>query len=157
MCITMDQTTNPFAPGAGTQPPELAGRDQIIESATIALRRIMAGRPAKSQLLLGLRGVGKTVLLNRIAELAGSEGYQEVVLEAPEDQRLAAMLVPELRKLLFRLSRKQQAKDLALRALGVLRAFAKTFKVKVGDVEFMVDPEPGTADSGSLDSDLLEV
>ncbi|HLT36943.1 MAG TPA: ATP-binding protein [Enhygromyxa sp.] len=153
----MDQTTNPFAPGAGTQPPELAGRDQIIESATIALRRIMAGRPAKSQLLLGLRGVGKTVLLNRIAELAGSEGYQEVVLEAPEDQRLAAMLVPELRKLLFRLSRKQQAKDLALRALGVLRAFAKTFKVKVGDVEFMVDPEPGTADSGSLDSDLLEV
>jgi hypothetical protein len=117
----------------------------------------MGGRPAKSQLLLGLRGVGKTVLLNRIAELADGEGYQEVVLEAPEDQRLAAMLVPELRKLLFRLSRKEKAKSLAMRALGVLRSFAKAFKVKVGDVEFMVDAEPGIADSGSLDSDLLEV
>ena len=153
----MDRTTNPFAPGAGTRPPELAGRDQIIESAIVALRRVMAGRSAKSQLLLGLRGVGKTVLLNRIAELAGDEGYREVVLEAPEDQRLAAMLVPELRKLLFRLSRKEKAKDQALRALGVLRAFAQAFKVKVGEVEFMVDPELGTADSGNLDSDLLEV
>jgi hypothetical protein len=101
--------------------------------------------------------VGKTVLLNRIAELAGSAGYQEVILEAPENQRLAAMLVPELRKLLFKLSRKEQAKDLAMRGLGVLRAFAKAFKVKIGDIEFLVESELGTADSGNLDSDLHEV
>lgn len=155
--LLVDRTTNPFAPGAGTQPPELAGRDQIIENATVALRRVLAGRPAKSQLLLGLRGVGKTVLLNRIAELADEEGYQVVSLEAPEDRHLAEMLVPALRKLLFTLSRKEKVKDLALRGLGVLRAFAKAFKVKVGDIEFMVEPEQGTADSGSLESDLPEL
>ena len=64
----MDAAANPFAPGAGTRPPELAGRVPIIQDAHVALRRTLAGRPAKSQMLLGLRGVGKTVLLNRIAE-----------------------------------------------------------------------------------------
>ena len=87
----MDPTKNPFAPGAGTRPPELAGRDGLILVATIALKRIKAGKPARSQLLLGLRGVGKTVLLNRIMEIADSEGYLTVFLEAPEKRRLAEM------------------------------------------------------------------
>src|SRR5215470_16658644 len=141
----MDPKTNPFAPGAGTQPPELAGREKIIDAATIALGRVKLGRPAKSQMLLGLRGVGKTVLLNRIAELAEAEGYQPLLLEAPEDRPLADMLVPPLRSLLFRLSRLEQARDLARRGLGVLRSFAKAFKVKVGDVEFTVEAETGSA------------
>ncbi len=153
----MDPTTNPFAPGAGTQPPELAGREKIIEDATVALGRVRLGRPARSQILLGLRGVGKTVLLNRIASLAEGQGYQPVMLEAPEDRRLADMLVPPLRQLLFKLSRFDKAKDMARRALGVLRSFAKAFKVKVGDVEFTIEAETGTADSGSLESDLPEV
>ena len=153
----MNATTNPFAPGAGTQPPELAGRGKIIEDATVALGRVKLGRPAKSQLLLGLRGVGKTVLLNRIAEIAEGKGYQPVMLEAPEDRRLAEMLVPPLRRLLFKLSRLEHATGMAKRGLGVLRSFAKAFKVKIGDIEFTVEPETGTADSGSLESDLPEV
>ncbi len=153
----MNPTTNPFAPGAGTQPPELAGREEIIKSATIALGRVKAGRSAKSQMLLGLRGVGKTVLLNRLAELAEAEGYHPIMLEAPEDRRLAERLVPPLGQLLFKLSRKEKAKDLAKRGLAVLRSFAKAFKVKVGEVEFSVEAELGTADSGSLESDLPEV
>src|SRR5437660_8283467 len=100
----MDPVMNPFAPGAGTQPPELAGRDQILNDSRVALRRVKLNRPARSQVLLGLRGVGKTVLLNRINEFASEEGYLTVVLEAPEDRRLAEMLVPQLRSLLFKLS-----------------------------------------------------
>ncbi len=153
----MNPTTNPFAPGAGTQPPELAGRDQIIADASVALGRVKLGRSARSQLLLGLRGVGKTVLLNRIAAIAEEQGYHPVMLEAPEDRRLAEMLVPPLRQLLFRLSRLDQARNVARRGLAVLRSFAKAFKVKVGDVEFTVEAELGTADSGSLEADLPEV
>src|SRR5215208_3861081 len=99
----MDPTRNPFAPGAGTRPPELAGRERIVDDAVVALRRIRNGRSAKGQMLLGLRGVGKTVLLNRIAELAEDEGYLTVVLEAPEGRRLADMVVPPLRNVLFKL------------------------------------------------------
>ncbi len=84
----MNPLQNPFAPGAGAPPPELAGRDEVIEAARIALHRIRAGRPEKSQMLLGLRGVGKTVLLNRIGDMAEDIGYHLVALEAPEGQRL---------------------------------------------------------------------
>jgi len=153
----MDPLANPFAPGAGTQPPELAGRDEVLRSATTAFARIKAGRAAKSQMLLGLRGVGKTVLLNRLAEIAEDQGFLPVMLEAPEDRRLAEMLVPPLRQHLFKLSRREGAKDLARRGLGVLRSFAQAFQVTVGDVAFSVQPELGTADSGSLEADLPEV
>ena len=112
---------------------------------------------ARSQLLLGLRGVGKTVLLNRIADLAEQDQYQAVMLEAPEGRRLAEMLVPPLRQLLFRLSRIERARVVARRGLGVLRSFAAAFKLKVGDVEFTVEPEAGAADSGVLETDLPEV
>ena len=153
----MDPTDNPFAPGAGTRPPELAGRDGILENARVALVRTMKGRAAKGQMVLGLRGVGKTVLLNRIAEFAEDAGCTQVMLEAPEDKPLAEMLVPPLRKLLFGLSRKAKARDLATRGLAVLRSFASGFQLKVGDVEFSVAPETGTGDSGNLEADLPEV
>jgi DNA-binding CsgD family transcriptional regulator len=153
----MDPTRNPFAPGAGTRPPELAGREKIIEDALVALRRVQNGRSAKGQMLLGLRGVGKTVLLNRIAELAEDERYLTVVLEAPENRRLAEMLVPPLRAVLFKLSRSDQARSLANRGLGVLRGFASAFKVKYGDLEVSMDATTGTADSGQLESDLPEL
>ena len=95
---------NPFAPGAGSRPLQLAGRDSIINNATIALRRVRSGRYSKSQMLLGLRGVGKTVLLNRIVEIAEDEGYLTSLIEAPEGRGLAEMLTPRLRVILFRLS-----------------------------------------------------
>jgi hypothetical protein len=108
-------------------------------------------------MLLGLRGVGKTVLLNRIAQLADEQEYATVLLEAPEDRTLAEMLVPPLRSLLFKLSRLEKTKEVARRGLAVLRAFAGMFKVSAGDVEFGVSPETGTADSGNLEADLPEV
>jgi hypothetical protein len=150
----MDPATNPFAPGAGTTPPELAGREEIIAAATVALKRAAMGRPAKSQLLLGLRGVGKTVLLNRIAELAGQTGYLTVVLEAPESRALAEMLVPSLRRALLKLSGVAKSRNIANKTLRVLRAFASVFKVKYGELEIGVEAERGTADSGSLESDM---
>lgn len=149
----MDPRDNPFAPGAGTQPPELAGRSGIITDAGVAIARAKRGR-GKSMLLLGLRGVGKTVLLNKLADVAQTEGCLPVVLEAPEDQSLAAMLLPPLRSALFTLSKSQKAKDLAKRSIGVLRSFAGAFKVKVAEVEFGMKPDAGTADSGNLEYDL---
>ena len=152
----MDPRKNPFAPGAGAPPPALVGRDDIIEAADIALHRIKAGRPEKSQLLLGLRGVGKTVLLNRIGQIAEDLGYLLVKLEAPEGQRLADYLAPALKSTLIRLSRSEKAKDLAGQALGALRGFASVFKVSIGELQIEVDDAP-TADSGNLEIDLPEL
>jgi len=108
-------------------------------------------------MLLGLRGVGKTVLLNKIEQLAAERGFRTIVLEAPEDRHIADLLVPPLRSMLVVLSRIEQARDAARRALGVLRAFASAFRVRVGDIEFGVEPLNGTADSGSLEHDLPEL
>ena len=153
----MDATRNPFSPGAGTAPPELAGREEIIRNASVAVGRAVLGRAARSQMLLGLRGVGKTVLLNRIAELAVEQKCETVFLEAPEDRTLVQMLVPQLRSCLFRLSRIERAKDLSQRGLAVLRAFAGVFKIETGGIEFGVKAEVGTADSGDLEADLPEL
>lgn len=152
----MDRRRNPFAPGAGTRPPELAGRDQVIDDATVALARVKNGRPARSQMLLGLRGVGKTVLLNEIARIAEREGYRTIELETPEGRRLVELLVPQLRSTLNRLSANEKARSVATRALRALHRFASTFKVKIGEVELEV-AEPGLADSGDLETDLPEL
>ena len=152
----MDPTRNPFSPGAGARPPELAGREAIVESATIALQRIARGRQEKSQMLLGLRGVGKTVLLNRIAQIAEEMGAIVVMLEAPEGQRLAAFLAPALKAVLLKLSRVEQARDLAQRALGALRGFASAFTVSIGEIDVAIAPET-VADSGNLEVDLPEL
>lgn len=152
----MDPTRNPFSPGAGARPPELAGREAIVESATIALQRIARGRQEKSQMLLGLRGVGKTVLLNRIAQIAEEMGAIVVTLEAPEGQRLAAFLAPALKAVLLKLSRVEQARELAQRALGALRGFASAFTVSIGEIDVAITPET-VADSGNLEVDLPEL
>lgn len=149
----MDPLRNPFAPGAGAPPPELAGRDEIIRAAEIAVHRIRAGRPEKSQMLLGLRGVGKTVLLNRIGEMAEGIGYHVVMLEALEGQRLAEYLAPALKSTLLRLNRVEKAKEYVSRAVGALRGFASAFKVSIGEIEIAVS-EPPIADSGNLEVDL---
>lgn len=149
----MDPLRNPFSPGAGAPPPELAGRDEILEAARIALHRIRAGRPEKSQMLLGLRGVGKTVLLNRISEMAEELKYQVVMLEAPEGQRLAAYLAPSLKGALLRLDRVEKAKDSVSRAVGALRGFARVFEVSIGEISIGIS-EPHQADSGNLEIDL---
>lgn len=152
----MDPARNPFAPGAGTYPPELAGRDELLTTVALAIARIRLGRSAKSVLMIGLRGVGKTVLLNRMRDDAEAAGSQTLLIEAPEGRSLPALLAPELRTALLRLSRNARARDLATRALRALAGFAMTLKVRYGDIEvgLDVDPEPGLADNGDLESDL---
>ena len=152
----MDRVNNPFAPGAGAPPPELAGRDEILDSASVALRRIRKGRPEKSQMLLGLRGVGKTVLLNKISEIAEDVGYLTISLEAPEGQRLAEFLSPALKGVLLRLSRVEKAKEYAGRAMAALRGFASVFQASIGEINFAIS-EPPTADSGNMEVDLPEL
>jgi len=153
----MDPVANPFAPGAGSRPPALAGRDELLETADIALRRIQAGRHAKSMILLGLRGVGKTVLLVRIGELAESAGYATALIEAPEEQRLAGLLVPRLQRILYRLSRVEKARVLGNRALGALRNFASVFEASYGKFRVGVEPDPGLAATGHLETDLTDL
>lgn len=152
----MDPVINPYAPGAGTPPPELAGRDELRELVRVAIARIRRGSPAKSILMVGLRGVGKTVLLDRMRDDAEAAGIQTMRIETPENRSLPALLAPQLRQLLLRLSRNERAKGLAQRALSGLAGFARALKVKYQDIEvgFDFDPEPGLADNGDLEHDL---
>ena len=152
----MDPIRNPYAPGAGTPPPELAGRDDIRESARIALERTKIGRPTKSMMMVGLRGVGKTVLLDLMREQAEASGIYALRIEAPENRSLPAIIVPQLRVALLKLSNKQAAKQLAQRALRGLAGFVGALKVKYQDIEVGLDfePESGLADNGDLEIDL---
>jgi hypothetical protein len=154
----MDPRRNPFAPGAGTPPPELAGRDALLERAAVALDRIRAGRAARSVILYGLRGVGKTVLLWTIRNAAEGEGMAIVAIEAPENRSLPGILVPALRATLLKLNRMKQATAGVTRALKALAGFAK-LKVRYDDLEVALDfePEPGLADSGDLELDLADL
>lgn len=155
----MDPVYNPYSPGAGSPPPELAGRDELIESARIALERARLRFPAKSLLLVGLRGVGKTVLLDHIREQAEKSEIHTIRIEAPEKRSLPALLAPQLRQALLRLSRQDKARDLAQRGLRALAGFAKALKVKYDDIEVGLDfdPEPGLADNGDLEHDLQDL
>jgi hypothetical protein len=152
----MDPIKNPFSPGAGTPPPELAGRQNILTKTDIMLKRLKSGRSEKSFLLVGLRGVGKTVLLNEIDRLAQDSGYHSIVIEACEGKPLAALLIPPLRTLLFKLDRMENLSGKVKRGFRILKSFISSVKLKYQDVEVYldIDPEVGTADSGNLESDL---
>src|SRR3984885_5757440 len=152
----MDPVLNPFSPGAGAPPPELAGRGELRELVRIAVERIRLGRPNKSILMVGLRGVGKTVLLDRMRDDAEASGIHTMRIEAPEGRSLPALLAPQLRQALLRLSRNAQARELGHRALRALAGFAKALKVKYADIEVGLDfePELGLADNGDLEHDL---
>lgn len=155
----MDPLTNPFAPGAGSPPPELVGRTSIVEQTALLLARTKQRRPEKSFLMTGLRGVGKTVLLNELERMAEQAGYRTIMIEAHEDKPLGVMLAPHLRRALYDLDRMAGAGNKVKRGLAVLRGFIGAVKVKVGDVEFGldIDPEKGTADTGDIEVDLPEL
>src|ERR1700751_4143497 len=127
----MDPVRNPYAPGAGTPPPELAGRTELIKEATVALRRAQTGRPTQSPILVGLRGVGKTVLLVKLAEIAATEGFHVISVAAHEGKTLPELLAPGLRKVLLALSVSEQAKELGRRGLRVFRSFLSAVKFKM--------------------------
>ena len=153
----MDRARNPYAPGAGLQPPELAGRDAFIEDAIVDMKRALARRPTKGMMLLGLRGVGKTVLLNRLFAAANDMGFETVKIEAPEGGVLPQLLAPELRRVLHALDLKAAAGAKLRQAVAVLRNFVGAFKLSVGEIEFGIEPAPGRADTGHLQQDLPSV
>jgi len=152
----MDSIENPFAPGAGSPPPELVGRDPVLEQARVLLGRVKQKKAEKSMLLTGLRGVGKTVLLNEIERMAKAESYRTIPIEAHEDKSLGPLIAPHLRTVLYDLDRMAGAGDKVKRGLAVLRSFIGGLKVEVGEVTFGldIDPEKGAADSGDLEIDL---
>lgn len=152
----MDVIKNPFSPGAGSPPPELAGRDPLLEQARVLLARVRARRSEKSILMTGLRGVGKTVLLNEMERMAQATDYRTIHIEAHEDKGLSAMLVPHLRKLLYDLDRMAGAGDKVRQGLRVLKSFISAIKITYEGVDFGIDTdaEKGAADSGDLEADL---
>lgn len=155
----MDPIKNPFSPGAGSPPPELAGRAPVLEQARVLLGRVMIGKAEKSLMLTGLRGVGKTVLLNEVRRMAQEAGYRTVLIEAHEEKALGPLIAAPLKAVFFDLDRMAQTGDRVKRGLRVLRSFLGGLKVKVGELEIGLDiePETGAADSGDIEIDLPNV
>ncbi len=154
----MERSQNPYAPGAGTRPPELVGRDAIIEDVHVAFARAAKGRSARHTVLTGLRGVGKTVLLDHLYRYARADGHVCVKIEAPENSDLVSQLVPELRRALFELDRKGAAVRTVRRGFAALRNFASAFKISVAGIDVEITPDDrGLADSGDLGLDLRDL
>ncbi|MFC4102929.1 AAA family ATPase [Paenibacillus xanthanilyticus] len=149
----MDPISNPYTPGAGIKPVTLAGRDGELKKAEILLKRVKAGLQQRPIMFYGLRGVGKTVLLNEIQELAIQERYYYEHLEISENDDFKVVIALVLRKLLLRLSTLEKAKDLGKKALGILKAF--TFTIPDGpEISIDTDAIKGAADSGNFQLDL---
>lgn len=155
----MESLQNPFAPGAGTPPPELAGRDDVLTKVRESYLRARMGLSCRPFMLLGLRGVGKTVLLNEIARLAAEDGIVVSQVESPEVEPLADLLFPLMGKVLRTFSGVEKSKALAGKGLRALRNFAAALKVKYGDLEVGIAPEaePGIADTGNIEYDLPDM
>jgi hypothetical protein len=155
----MDPAFNPYAPGAGTPPPELTGRQELLEQVRIALARTRSGRPAKGFFAVGLRGVGKTVLLREALALAASDGFYTCFVEADGQKSLSELLVPHLRRLLLDLDRLGKLAAEVKRGLRVLKSFLSGLKLTYGDTDLAldIDPEIGAGDSGDLEDDLSEL
>lgn len=155
----MDPVRNPYSPGAGSPPPALVGRDAEMEAFDIAVQRLTLGRPAKSQLLTGLRGVGKTVLLREYGQTARRHGWVHAQVEATADLEFVETIATLVRKVLLRLRVRDRVRERARRALETLAAFRVRYEIPDtgGDVVFEIDPSPGRADTGILDEDLADL
>jgi hypothetical protein len=151
----MDPFENPFRPGAGAPPPALVGRDRLIDQFGVTLRRAVAGKPGKSVMPIGLRGVGKTVLLNRFHEIARHEGLHVGFIEAPESGDFRRLLATRLRSILLDLDRGAVSKAVT-RALGTLKSFACTL-ADGSSISIDVDAVLGRADSGVLSEDVTDL
>ena len=154
----MDPLRNPYNPGAGTPPPALVGRDALIERFGITVQRARRGVPGQSLMPIGLRGVGKTVLLNRFVNDAAALGTMTLLIEAPEDGNLRQLMAKEARKALLKLDRMGAVSSVVKRALRIF----KSFTVTVGPDGALsagvdLDPEVGVADSGVLADDVTDL
>ena len=154
----MDPIRNPYSPGAGAQPPALVGRDEELQEFEIAIKRLTIGRPARSVMLTGLRGVGKTVLLNEFGRIAYSQRWVHQHLEATEDIKLAEAMATIARKAILQLAPTQRLAERGRRALGILKSFRLRWNIPdAGSLELTVDPVLGRADSGALEDDLADL
>lgn len=125
-----------------------------MRDAQTALQRAAIGRSVTSPILVGLRGVGKTVLLVKIRELAHLDNFRTAVIEATENKSLPELLIPELRRILIKLSLGENGKEKARRGLRILKSFLSVFKLSYGDIELGIEAEAGVGDTGQLSSDL---
>ena len=116
----MDPVRNPYSPGAGTRPPALVGREREIDAMDIALQRLLLGRDGRSEMLTGLRGVGKTVLLNEFEHLADARGYFHEHIEVSEDGELPPRLAAAFRRVLLSMDARRRIGERVHRALGIL-------------------------------------
>ena len=156
----LDPLTNPYSPGAGSPPPALVGRDVEREEFDVAAQRLLRGRSDRSQLLVGLRGVGKTVLLREFGRIGQRRGWRNHHLECVEETDFVQAAAHLARAAILDLSLGTRLSELGSRALGVLKAFQLTWEIPGGgtaSMGFDSDPIPGRADSGDLDRDLTDL
>ena len=159
----MDPVRNPFAPGAGQRPPELAGREKEVAAFDVVLERVARGRPERSLVLTGLRGVGKTVLLGELRSMAVRRGWGAGKIEARPDAGLRRPLSAALHRAVRDLAVRHRAPDRVEEVLGVLKAFA--LRASPSDSKLRdrwqpgidVPPTQGRADSGDIEIDLVEL
>lgn len=147
---------NPYSPGAGSRPPALTGRDEQLQSFSVHLQRLKIGRPEKSLIVTGLRGVGKTVLLNTFEGIAEDLGFKTAKTEITHETDFAPTISRMVRRALLSISTWDRMKQRARRAAGVLRAFNLRFP-DGPEFTFDVDAILGLADSGDFTEDLSDL
>jgi hypothetical protein len=159
----MDPVRNPFAPGAGQRPPELAGRDREVDAFEIVLERVARGRPERSLVLTGLRGVGKTVLLGELRSMAIRAGWGAGKIEARPDAELRRPLSAALHRAIRDLAVRHDDGERVDEVLGVLKAFAQRSAPDGAKLRERWQPgidvaaRSGRADSGDIEIDLVEL
>jgi hypothetical protein len=158
----MDPIRNPYAPGAGQRPPELAGRDRELEQFAVTLERVAAGRPERSMVLSGLRGVGKTVLLNALRSQAGQRAWGTGKIEARPDQSIRIPIAQAVTAAIREVSHRHRDPDRVDELSGVVKSFA--LRTSLADRRGLrwtppvdVPAAKGRADSGDLELDLTEL
>ncbi len=159
----MDPVRNPFAPGAGQRPPELAGRDREVDAFEIVLERVARGRPERSLVLTGLRGVGKTVLLGELRSMAIRAGWGAGKIEARPDAELRRPLSAALHRAIRDLAVRHDDPERVDEVLGILKAFAQRSAPEGAKLRERWQPgidvaaRSGRADSGDIEIDLVEL
>jgi hypothetical protein len=154
----VDPRKNPFAPGAGTKPPALVGRDDQIESFGVLLERLENGYAERSMIITGLRGVGKTVLLDVFRDKAEARDWATVEWEVEKNGPFAAKMAANVRRALLQIAPKSRWTDRVLRAASILKSFTLTFSTD-GAMTAGLDIEAlsGVGDSGALPDDLADL
>ena len=154
----MDPISNPYSPGAGKRPPALVGRDDQLEAFDVAVQRLAVGRSDRSQMLTGLRGVGKTVLLREFRDLAAGRGWVSQSLEAGEDSPFVRQIAAAAQGALLDLTPGRRLSQIASRVLGVLKSFQLSWDIpETGTLTLGIDPVDGRADSRILQRDLTDL